>query len=238
MRHGALAAIAATVSVATVAAVIGTVALVSGSTSAASTAEPARSQTPTPASLASAARDRFGSSTSAKPFDRPAVLAGFVGPYRFVAHLDGLPGLMNLGAVVQGSVTDPTHFVLDFPDSTFITRYTRDGSSARAVVNGQTVAVQPGPGTAGAISPEDMLPAQILAQLVAMWETSLQPDTSSGTYVANAATLSGRARTEGILASGWQLSAKTDPSGRLTSLGFSGKSWSQSFAIDLVVLYG
>jgi hypothetical protein len=164
--------------------------------------------------------------------------AGFARPYRFVAHLSGLPGLMNLGGVAQGVVTDPDHFVLDFPESTFITRYTRDGSSARAVINGETVTVQPGLGTAGAISPEDMLPGGLWAQTIARWESTLEPDSTAGAYAASSGVLTSDAMKDGLDASRWQLSARTDPSGRLTTLAFSGLSWDQAFALDLVILYG
>ncbi len=182
-------------------------------------------------------KDTPGPSAKAEPFDRNAAFAGFAGPYRFVAHLNGLPGMMNLGGVVQGDVTDPSHFVLDFPQSTFITHYTRDGSTARAVIGGQTVVVQPGVGTAGAISPEAMLPVGLWGQAIALWERTLQPDFTAGSYAADSDFLTGKAREDGLLASNWQLAARTDAARRLTMLAFSGSSWDHAFALDLVILY-
>lgn len=177
-------------------------------------------------------------SGSAAPFDSNATTAGFAGPYRFVAHLSGLPGLTELGGVVQGQVTDPEHFRLDFPESSFITHYTRDGSTARAMVNGQTVVVRPGEATAGTISPEDLLPAGLWGQVIALWEGTLQPAGTVGRYAASTGVLTSKAREDGLLASDWQLSAKTDAAGRLTTVAFSGRSWDQVFALDLVMLYG
>jgi hypothetical protein len=146
--------------------------------------------------------------------------------------------MMNLGGVVQGAVTDSTHFVLDFPESTFITHYTRDGATARAVINRRTVIAQPGLETAGAISPEDMLPGGIWFQVIAPWEGTLRPDSAAGGYAATSGVLTSMAKEQGLLASDWQLSAKTDATGRLTTVAFSGVSWDQAFALDLVILYG
>ncbi|MHB8958142.1 MAG: hypothetical protein ACYDAN_00755 [Candidatus Limnocylindrales bacterium] len=178
-----------------------------------------------------------GASASGEPFDPDATVAGFAGSYRFVAHVRGLPGLTNLGGVVQGVVTDPGHFTLDFPESGFITQYARDGSTARAMINGQALVVQPGEATAGAISPEAMLPAGLWGQAVALWQGMLRPDGTAGSFAANSGALTSKAKQDGLLASDWQLSARTDGLGRLTTLAFSGRSWGQPFALDLVVLY-
>ncbi len=86
-------------------------------------------------------------SASGKPFDPNATVAGFASSCRFVAHLHGLPGLTHLGGVGRGVVPDPGHFTLDFPESSFITEYAPDGSTARAMINGRALVVQPGEAT-------------------------------------------------------------------------------------------
>lgn len=163
--------------------------------------------------------------------------AGFEGPYRFVARLSGVPGLTNLGGFVQGTVRDPAHFALDFPESTFVTHYTRDGSTARAVIKGRTVTVEPGLDTAGTISPEDMLPGGLWAQIIAPWQSTLMPDGATGGY-RSSGLLTDKAQAEGLLAASWRLLARTDGGGRLTSLSFSGRTWGQPFEINLQILYG
>lgn len=251
MRHRTLAAVAVTVTVVVGSAVLGTAAVVSGSTSgrpmvtshaavraASSPTGPAasdaaaRAMAPAPVGSAAVVSDAPG------PLDPQALDAGLSGAYRFVAHLDGLPGLMSLGGVVQGTVSDPQHFALEFPDSSFITRYRRDGALATAIVDGRAVSVTPGVGTLGDISPEDLLPGGLWAQAIAPWESALVPGAVPGTYTADSGVLVSCAKKLGILASGWQLKASTDSSGRLVSLAFSGAAWDQPFSLDLVVLYG
>ncbi len=152
------------------------------------------------------------------------------------AFIHLLPGLTHLGGVGRGVVTDPGHFTLDFPESSFIREYAPDGFTARAMINGQALVVQPGEATAGAISPEAMLPAGLWGQAVALWQGTLQPDGTAGSFAANRGALTSQAKQDGLLASDWQLSARTDGLGLLTTLAFSGRSWDQPFAPDLVVL--
>jgi hypothetical protein len=182
-------------------------------------------------------RSPIASSAPTRPLDPRSLDAGLSGGYRFVAHLDGLPGLMSLGDVVRGTVSDRDHFTLEFPDSSFITHYSRDGSTASAVVNGRVVAVTPGVETLGDISPEDLMPAGLWDQTVVPWESTLAASAAPGTYAASSGVLVSEARRLGIVASGWQLSASTDASGRLLTLAFSGSAWDQPFSLDLVVLY-
>lgn len=261
MGRGALAAVALSVTVVG-GAVLGTVAVVAGSSSASSfppSASPvvatptattrgsgpavAAASPPTGAeaaralpatSLPPAASPTSGASPA---IDSHAIGAGFAGGYRFVAHLEGLPGLMSLGATVEGTVSNADHFVLDFPSSSFITRYTRHGATAEAIVNGRRVPVAPGGGTLGDISPEDLMPGRLWAQAVDPWEAALVAD-AAGRYAADTDVLVSHARQAGIDASRWQISAQTDGAGRLLTLAFSGAAWNQPFSLDLVVLYG
>lgn len=177
------------------------------------------------------------SSAASPAIDPHAIGAGFAGGYRFVAHLEGLPGLMSLGPTVEGTVRDADDFVLDFPASAFITRYTRHGATAEAIVNGRRVSIQPGVGTLGDISPEDLMPGPLWAQAVDPWEAALVAD-AGGRYAADTDVLVSHARQAGIDASRWQITAQTDAAGRLLTLAFSGAAWNQPFSLDLVVLYG
>ncbi len=87
-----------------------------------------------------------------------------------------------------------------------------------------------------AISPEAMLPAGLRVRAVALWQGTLQPYGTAGSFAANSGALTSQAKQEGLLASDWHLSARTDGLGLLTTLAFSGRSWGQPLALDLVVL--
>ena len=163
---------------------------------------------------------------------------GLSGAYRFVARLAGMSDLSTLGGTVTGVVTDPTHFVLEFPDSTFVTRYTRTGADAVAVVNGLEVQVATGTGTFASLSPEDMLPARLWDLAVAPWAVSLGPTGQAGAWAAPSDVLIALARVAGYSASDWHLSATTDASGRLTLLSFGGTKGDGTFRLDLGVVYG
>ena len=171
-------------------------------------------------------------------FDALAMDAGFdSGPYTFTASLDSVSHITALGSLVRGAVTDPTHVVLEFPESAFVTRYERDGDRATARLGGRDLDVAPGSGAFGTVSPEDLMPARLLEIVVAPWQQALRATATPGAYAADAGALVSQARRSGLLATGWQLTAREDASGRLVALAFSGSLWSQPFSLDLAVAY-
>jgi hypothetical protein len=175
-------------------------------------------------------------SPTPEPLDVTAIQHGFAGPYRFVARLADLPDMTAAAGTVKGIVTDPAHYVLEFPGSSFVTRYVRSGGDAVAVIDGQQVPVQTGSVAYGAISPEDMMPTQLWAMVVAPWAATLE-HLGAGAYAAPSAILTTRADRAGYRASDWQLSAATDGTGRLTSLSFRGLTATRPFVLDLAVTY-
>ena len=248
MRRGSLAVASVTLSMALVTALAAVVIVASGATS-----QPApviaqvpsvanggaASSPPADSSMSDAAStNEAGSARHAARFDAGAMDAGFTGPYRFVARLTGIPDTAALGSVVRGAVSDPTHFILEFPESGFITRYTRKGGDAIAVVNGHKVPVAVEASTYAALSPEDLLPAQLWAAEVGSWASTLEPGTAAGSFAAQAGVLTATARRTGLVAADWQLSALTDGSGRLTQLSFGGLRSGRPFLLDVAVSYG
>ncbi|HVM64985.1 MAG TPA: hypothetical protein VMU14_09000 [Acidimicrobiales bacterium] len=169
--------------------------------------------------------------------DATAATAGFDGPYRFVARLADLPNMTMLGGIVEGDVVDPAHFVLDFPESGFVTRYTRSGADAVAVVGGRDVRVVSGAETFGSISPEDLMPGQLWSLVIEPWASMLTSGGAAGAFAAPTGLLTQRAHSAGYPAEDWQLSASTDGAGRLTSLTFRGVTYRQPFRLDLTVTY-
>lgn len=173
-------------------------------------------------------------------FNADAMAAGFAdGAYRFTASIVGFADLSTLGSVVNGTVSDPTHFTLEFPESTTITKYVRDNTTAFAWIEGHrlTLAADKS-GVFGTISPEDLLPGKLWTMAVAQWADTLKPDSVLGEYSAPSAALTAKARTGGYAAQDWTLKARLDESGRLTQLGFAGSSFEVPFGLDITVAYG
>jgi hypothetical protein len=171
-------------------------------------------------------------------FDTAAAAAGFESSgYSFTMHITNLPGLTALGSVVRGTVTDASHFILEFPSSPTISRYERKGDTAIATLSGQALEVVPGQGVVGDLSPEDLMPGPVWASVGSPWVATLQRTDTPGVYAAPSNALMAAAKREGYLGKDWQLGAQIDASGRLTLLTYSGTGLDQPFALDIAVTY-
>lgn len=172
-----------------------------------------------------------------KGIDAAAATAGFGGAYRFEAKLTNIPGVDTLGTTVRGFVLDAEHYQLEFPDSTFITRYTRSGADAVAVIDGHEVSVALDGGTFDGLSPEVVLPAQLWLRVVEPWADLLRSGSLPGAYTAETGILTAHAHAEGLVAKDWRMTAGTDATGRLVSLVFSGERYGLPFSMELTVSY-
>jgi hypothetical protein len=177
--------------------------------------------------------------SSSVPIDPGATRAGLAkSGYTFTAEIVGLADLGTLGSSVRGAVTDATHFTVEFPDSTSITRYERDGDAAFAWIDGRRLTLAAGAGGMfGTLSPEDFLPATLWSMAVGQWADLLQPGAAAGEYVAPSAALTAKARLDGYGAKDWTLRVRLDQAGRLTALGFAGTSFSSPFGLDVAIAY-
>jgi hypothetical protein len=260
-----VAALSGSVSVAAVGAVIGIAVVTSSPTAVASTTTRTHTATPAPQasvvtvntldqhfaqgvakSLSAGVTALQNFAIAPKPTRQPTVFntaamdAGLAdSSYTFTASITGLADMSTLGSTVTGTVIDPTHFTLEFPQSTTITKYQRDGDKAAfAWVAGHQMLVAPGSGSAfGTISAEDFLPARLWAMAVDQWSSALKPDTTPGDYLAPSATLTATATHGGYAAKDWTLKAHIDESGRLTSVGFAGTSFDAPFELAMTITY-
>jgi len=171
-------------------------------------------------------------------FDVAATASGFASSgYAFTMHITNLPGLTALGSVVRGTVTDPSHFVLEFPGSPTLSRYERRGDTAFATLSGQVLEVVPGQGVFGDLSPEDLMPSSVWAVVVAPWVATLERTDTPGVYTAPSRALAVAAKHDGYLGKDWQLGARIDASGRLTLLTYAGTVLDQPFGLEIAVTY-
>jgi len=171
-------------------------------------------------------------------FDTQAMHAGFAGSgYSFTMHIDGFPRLTALGSEVRGTATDATHFTLEFPQSTMVSRYTRTGATAVATVGGHELSVAPGQTSIGDLSPDALTPDRIWSALIDAWVATLKPTGTPGTYEASSRELLVLAKHDGYAAKDWAIQAAEDASGRLTSLTFTGLASGAPFRLEISVTY-
>jgi hypothetical protein len=171
-------------------------------------------------------------------FDTAATADGFAtSGYSFTMRITNLPGLTALGAVVRGTVTDATHFILEFPGSPTLTRYERRGDTAFATLSGQVLEVVPGQGAFGDLSPEDLMPGSVWSAVVAPWASTLQRTDTPGVYTAPSRALGAAAKRGGYLGKDWQLGAQIDATGRLVQVTYAGTIQDEPFGLDIAVAY-
>jgi hypothetical protein len=171
-------------------------------------------------------------------FDTQAMHAGFAGSgYSFTMRIDGFPRLTALGSEVRGTIADATHFTLEFPASTIVSRYTRTGATAVAMVGGHELSVAPGQTSIGDLTPEELTPDRIWSALLDPWVATLKPDTTPGTYHASPRELLALAKHDGYAAKDWAIQAANDATGRLTSLTFTGLASGAPFTLEISVAY-
>lgn len=171
-------------------------------------------------------------------FDTQAMHAGFAGSgYSFTMRIDGFPRLTALGGEVRGTIVDGTHFTLEFPESTIVSRYTRSGATAVAMVGGHELSVAPAQASTSDLSPEELTPDRIWSALLDPWVATLKPDTTPGTYHASPRELLALAKHDGYAAKDWAIQAANDATGRLTSLTFTGLASGAPFTLEISVAY-
>jgi hypothetical protein len=181
------------------------------------------------------------------PFSTANMHAGFASSYTFHAQIAGLNDLSSLGATIDGTVIDPTHFTLDFPESKTISFYERTNDTARIVLGGSEINVHLGDSAGfGTVSPEDFLPERLWTLVADRWASTLTPGTVPGQFASDSAALTAMARKQGYPATAWTMDARLDIAGRLTRLHFSGKvsrllddgtPQDEQLALDIEVTY-
>lgn len=170
------------------------------------------------------------------PIDDAAIAAGFkAGGYRFTVTTINFASFAAASPIERGVVTDARHFVLEWPESAFISRYVRDGADRTAWLGDSVVDLVPGDGWER--TPDEMLPIDFYTASVAPWTGSLPAGSVDGTYAAKPEVLTSEAQALGVTAADWALSVTVDGRGRLVAARFEGVVRGRPFRMVIDVTY-
>jgi len=170
------------------------------------------------------------------PIDPDRIAAGFEhGGYAFTVTSLNFASFAAASPLERGVVPDPEHFVLEWPDSAFISRYVRNGDSRTAWLGDSVVDLVPGDGWER--TPDEMLPLDFYTASIHPWTASLPAGSSDGTYAAKTAVLTSEAQALGVTATEWDLSVTIDGRGRLVAARFEGLVRGRPFRMVIDVTY-